>query len=126
MPRGQSDRQGFSLGDDDKGVNVVVGERVGSQVPPASHYWVPPYTNDLGDKAMWFLNAIGFHLDEWQELVLRDWLKMDDNGKWAAEEACLLVPRQNGKTAIIEARELVGLYIIGEKLCLHTSVLFSS
>jgi hypothetical protein len=75
---------------------------------------------------MWFLNAIGFHLDEWQELVLRDWLHMDDYGKWAAEEACLLVPRQNGKTAIIEARELVGLYIIGEKLCLHTSVLFSS
>lgn len=126
MPRGQSDRQGFSLGDDDKGVNVVVGERLGAQAPPASHYWVPPYTNDLGDKAMWFLNAIGFHLDEWQELVLRDWLHMDDNGKWAAEEACLLVPRQNGKTAIIEARELVGLYIIGEKLCLHTSVLFSS
>lgn len=126
MPRGQSSREGFSLGDDDSGVNVVVGERIGCQRPPDGHYWVPPYTNDLGDKAMWFLNAIGFKLDEWQERVLRDWLHTDDYGRWAAEEACLLVPRQNGKTAIIEARELVGLYIIGEKLCLHTSVLFSS
>lgn len=126
MPRGESSREGFSLGDNDDGVNVVVGERIGSQCPPDGHYWVPPYTNDLGDKAMWFLNQIGFELDEWQELVLRDWLHTDQMGKWAAEEACLLVPRQNGKTAIIEARELVGLYVIGEKLCLHTAVLFGA
>lgn len=126
MPRGASSRDGFSLGDDDDGVNVVVGERIGYQLPPDGHYWYPPYTMDLGDKAMWFLNAIGFVLDPWQELVLRDWLHQDDHGLWAAEEACLLVPRQNGKTAIIEARELVGLYIIGEKLCLHTAVLFGA
>jgi hypothetical protein len=73
---------------------------------------------------MWFLNKINFILDPWQEDVLRAWLNQDDQGLWAAEEALLLVPRQNGKTAIIEARELVGIYVLHEKLCIHTAVLF--
>ncbi|WP_228023103.1 hypothetical protein [Streptomyces acidicola] len=33
----------------------------------------------------------------------------DAEGRWAAFEVCANVPRQNGKGAIIEARELWGL-----------------
>lgn len=43
------------------------------------------------------------------------------NGKWAAFEVGLVVPRQNGKGAILEARELAGLFLFGERLILHTS-----
>ncbi|ABE67631.1 hypothetical protein Wildcat_26 [Mycobacterium phage Wildcat] len=125
MPRGQSPREGFSLGNDD-GVNVVVGERYGYQRPPEGHCFIPPYTTSLGDKAMWFLHQVGFELDPWQEFVLRNMLNLDAQGHWAASEALLLVPRQNGKTAIIEARELVGLYVVCDKLCIHTAVLFNA
>lgn len=125
MPRGQAPREPFSLGDDD-GVYDATGERKGFQFPPEGHCFIPPYTHSLGDKAMWFLHQIGFELDPWQEFVLRNMLHMDESGHWAASEALLLVPRQNGKTAIIEARELVGLYVIGDKLCIHTAVLFQS
>lgn len=125
MPSGQAPRDPFSLGDDD-GVYDASGERCGYQFPPDGHYHIPPYTRSLGDQAMWFLHRIGFELDPWQATVLRNMLNLDASGHWAAAEALLLVPRQNGKTAIIEARELVGLYVIGDKLCIHTAVLFQS
>lgn len=126
MPSGAGPREPFSLGEDDDGVQVVVGERFGYQRPPEGHCFIPPYTNSLGDRAMWFLHKIGFDLDPWQEFVLRNMLNMDESGQWAASECLLLVPRQNGKTAIIEARELVGLYIVGDKLAIHTAVKFDS
>src|SRR5260370_15108121 len=39
---------------------------------------------------------------------------------WAAFEVGLIVSRQNGKGAILEARELAGLFILGEQLIIHT------
>ena len=127
MPRGQAPRDPFSLGDDD-GVYDATGERYGFQLPPDGHWHIPPFSLSLGDKAMWFLHKIGFNLDPWQEYVLRNMLNMDAESRWAASEALLLVPRQNGKTAIIEARELCGLYLpeIRDQLCIHTAVLFQS
>jgi hypothetical protein len=32
-----------------------------------------------------------------------------------------VVGRQNGKNAILEARELAGLFLLGEKLIIHTA-----
>jgi hypothetical protein len=43
------------------------------------------------------------------------------DGRWSAFECCVNVPRQNGKGGIIEARELWGLFIGGEKLILHSA-----
>src|SRR5690606_12645260 len=43
------------------------------------------------------------------------------DGKYAAFEVCALVPRQNGKGAILEARELAGLFLLDEKLILHSA-----
>ena len=62
----------------------------------------------------------GLRPDPWQELVLRDWLGRGADGKWSAPKAALTVPRQNGKNALLEIRELFGIVILGEKW-LHTA-----
>lgn len=112
-------RKQFKLGEDR--VNVVGGERIGSQVP--SNCWVPDYNHTVGDKCIAFLDAIGVNLDEWQRFCLLESLGLVDN-KWSAKEVALLVPRQQGKTVIVEARELVGLFLLGEKLIIHSAQLF--
>lgn len=104
---------------------VATGEvRIGDQIPP--NYWVPKYVRSRGDKAIAFLDAIGYHLDPWQQLILRDLLGENEARKWAALEAVLLIPRQNGKTAITEALEIVHLFLFGTRLIIHTAHLFDT
>jgi phage terminase large subunit-like protein len=57
--------------------------------------------------------------DEWQQIVLDDWLAVK-RGKWASLTCGLSVPRQNGKNALIEVRELFGMVGRGERI-LHTA-----
>lgn len=80
---------------------VLSGELRGCQTP-ANHI-VPLYVSSMGDDAVQFLRLCGIHLDEWQELVLRESLNVDSRGKWAATEQCLLVPRQQGKVEPLDA-----------------------
>jgi hypothetical protein len=55
-------------------------------------------------------------------LAMRDAIAGEDaKPMWAAFEVCLIVPRQNGKGAILEARELAGLFLFGEELIIHTA-----
>lgn len=63
----------------------------------------------------------GLVLDPWQQLVLHLGLAEDATGKWAAFEVAVNVPRQNGKGGAIEARELAGLFLLGERLILHSA-----
>ena len=63
----------------------------------------------------------GLHLDEWQQWILRHSLGETADGKWAAREVGLMVSRQNGKGALLEARELAGLFILEEELIVHTA-----
>lgn len=64
--------------------------------------------------------SYGLEPDEWQSLVLDDWLSIRADGKWASLTCGLAVPRQNGKNGIIEMRELYGMVELGEKF-LHTA-----
>jgi hypothetical protein len=43
------------------------------------------------------------------------------DGDWAAQEVAEIVPRQNGKGSVFEARELAGLILFNEKLIIHTA-----
>lgn len=43
------------------------------------------------------------------------------NGKWASFENAMIVARQNGKGAVLEARSLAGLYLFGEQLILWSA-----
>jgi hypothetical protein len=92
---------------------------VGRHEPVIS--WVPPYGSTAGDEAIDLAAQAGLILDPWQQLVLRDSLGETPAGKWTAFEVGLIVSRQNGKGSILEARELAGLFLFGERLILHSA-----
>lgn len=82
---------------------------------------VPPYSTSAGREAVDLAASAGLVLDPWQSYVLDVSLGERADGRWAAFEVALLVPRQNGKGAILEARELAGLFLFGERLILHSA-----
>ncbi len=99
--------------------HAAPGDYSGHQFPrirsvPAARFSAAPEAIDLAARA-------GLVLDPWERLVLEDALGERDDGRWAAFEVGLVVPRQNGKGAILEARELAGLFLFGERLILHSA-----
>jgi hypothetical protein len=58
--------------------------------------------------------------DPSQEGILQDWLWRQADGKWACAVCWLAEPRQNGKNACVEIRELYGMVELGERF-LHTA-----
>jgi len=82
---------------------------------------VPDYDSSAGDEAIELAAMAGLKLDEWQQTALRAMLGEKPDGLWAAFEVGLCVPRQNGKNAILEARELAGLFLLGERLIVHSA-----
>ncbi len=87
---------------------------------------VAPAVSSMGGKAAKFMAAHGLKLDDWQALVLDGWLGVRADGKWAAWECGVNVPRQNGKGVILEARELYGLFVLGEELIIHSAHEFAT
>jgi hypothetical protein len=97
---------------------------VGSQEPRVS--LIPPCVGSAGDEAVELAEMAGLHLDPWEAFVLRNSLGEGMDGKWAAFLVGLVVPRQNGKGAILEARELAGLFLLGERLIIHSAHEFAT
>src|SRR5215831_783571 len=93
----------------------------GSQSPRFSCR--PPAAWSRGADVVDLCEAAGLVLDPWQRLVLDYWLGVGPDGRWAAFEAGLVVPRQNGKGELLLARELGSLFFDewGERLVLHTA-----
>ena len=82
----------------------------------------PDYVYSEGDAAVDFAADHGLILDEWQADAVRDILAADPESlAWNTFEAALLVPRQNGKGAVLEAIVLYGLFEIGERLIIWTA-----
>lgn len=79
----------------------------------------PDPDSTLGDLAGGLAAAYGLSPDPWQQIVLDDWLA-EKRGQWASLTCGLSVPRQNGKNALIEVRELFGMVGRGERI-LHTA-----
>ncbi|MFD4740951.1 terminase [Streptomyces virginiae] len=84
-------------------------------------YTAPPANASSGREAVELAAMAGLQLDPWQQHVLEIGLGERPDGRWAAFEVAVNVPRQNGKGAIIEARELAGLFLLGEQLILHSA-----
>lgn len=68
----------------------------------------------------------GLNLYEWQQDVLRAALTLDPSGRWAARNAVLVCPRQNGKGGVLEALELYWLFATDDKLIIHTAHRFDT
>lgn len=81
----------------------------------------PSYVSTTGDEAIELAALAGINLDPWQQFVLRESLGERADGKWAAFEVGIVCPRQNGKNEILLARELAGLFLLGERLIVHSA-----
>ncbi len=83
---------------------------------------VPPCSiSSAGAEAVDLAAQAGLVLDPWQQFVLEQSLGEQADGRWAAFEVGVIVSRQNGKGAILEARELAGLFLFNERLILHSA-----
>ena len=100
-------------------MNSLAVARRGSQQPRIEHF--PPYFTTAADDAVDLAAVAGLILDPWQEYVLRGSLGERQDGRWTSFRCCLVVPRQNGKNALLEARELAGMFLFSEKLIVHTA-----
>lgn len=95
------------------------GAVLGSREPRICH--VPEYVSSAGDEAIELAAMAGLFLDGAQQFVLRRALGERPDGTWAAPTVAVVCPRQNGKNAITAARELAGLFLLGEKVVVHSA-----
>lgn len=69
-----------------------------------------------------FVRNLNVELDPWQWDILRvSLMRVPDMSMWAAFTVAVCCPRQNGKNALLEIRELVGPVILGEPLVIHSA-----
>lgn len=81
----------------------------------------PTFARTAGDDAIELAAIAGLELDPWQQFILRQGLGEREDGSWSSFEVVTNVPRQNGKGGVIEARELAGLFLLGEELIIHSA-----
>lgn len=93
---------------------------LGIQQPRFSHAPSTAVWN-AADEAIQLCAEIEMPLDEWQQIALRLMLGEEPDGTWSAQEFNIVVARQNGKNAILEARELAGLFLFDEPRIVHSA-----
>lgn len=87
----------------------------------------PDGVSSSGAEAIDLARMAGLVLDPWQELVLDRSLVEREDGKWAAFEVGLVVPRQNGKGGILEARQLTELFLLAKgRTVIHSAHEFAT
>lgn len=103
---------------------------LGAQEPRVQH--VPECVTNGADEVIELAERAGLILDPWQRHVLIGGMGevplIDHAGiivpgewRWAAQSVCVLVSRQNGKGAVLEARELAGLLLLEEETIVHSA-----
>jgi hypothetical protein len=111
----------------------------------------PRYASSAGDEAIGLARLAGIELDPWQQTELRHEMGESADWKcprctwrvsepescpahpsevlihpWAAFECCDVVPRQNGKSEKLVARQLAGLFVLEEMLQIYSAHLFDT
>ena len=76
----------------------------------------PNYQTSDGLNAAKVLRVGGLQLDPWQMDILDDWLGKTPSGKWASTTCGGSVPRQNGKTLLLQSRATAGMLLYGEEV----------
>lgn len=87
---------------------------MGSQVP--SVRIAPKYEYSDGMDAEKILHLGGLNLDEWQADILCDWMGRTASGRWSASTCGGSVPRQNGKSLLVQGRAEVGMILFNEQV----------
>lgn len=87
---------------------------MGSQEPSARV--APKYGKSDGYDASRIMELSGLQLDPWQNDTLDDWMARTPSGMWACPSCGLSVPRQNGKTGLLQARSISGMLLFNEQV----------
>jgi hypothetical protein len=95
--------------------------KIGSQRPQILNLPSGHRANAQGLDAVELAAEAGLLLDDWQAWLLTESLSESTPGKWSAFEVAVVVPRQNGKGSLLEARQLAGLFNLREPLQVHTA-----
>lgn len=75
----------------------------------------PKYTQTDGPDAVRILKAGGLILDPWQAAAVNDWMALK-YGKWVCKTCGCSIPRQNGKTGLVQARANAGMLLYNEQV----------
>lgn len=87
---------------------------MGSQEP--CERIAPAYRGSDGPDAVRLMQIGGVAPDPWQADILCDWMGRDAAGRWAASSCGGSVPRQNGKTLLVQGRCLAGMILLNEQV----------
>lgn len=87
---------------------------MGSQVPTVRI--APAYQKSDGMAAAKLLRVCGLALDPWQDAALMDWMARSADGKWACPTCGGSVPRQNGKSLLVQGRAFSGMLLFRERV----------
>lgn len=93
------------------------GSKYGAQVPT---FRIAPEYKTTELRAVKLLKAGGLLLDPWQADILSDWMAVGANGKYICKTCGGSVPRQNGKTGLLQGRAEAGMLLYGERV-IYTS-----
>lgn len=91
--------------------------KMGSQEPTLR---IAPKYKKTELRAVKLLAAGGLLLDPWQSDILDDWMALNSADKWVCKTCGGSVPRQNGKTGLVEGRAISGMMLRGERV-IYTS-----
>ena len=76
----------------------------------------PKYKKTDGGDASRMLGIGGLILDPWQSLVLEDWMALTKGNLWVCKTCGGSVPRQNGKTGLVQGRMEAGMLMYNEQV----------
>ncbi len=82
---------------------------------------VPEADWSVGRDAVEWSRAHKLRLDVEQEFMLEKMLGVAGDERWQAFEIGMNAPRQNGKNEVLIARELYGIYVLGEMSIVHSA-----
>ena len=86
----------------------------GSQEP--SVRIAPEYNQTDGPDAVKILRNGGLILDPWQSDLIYDWMAFGFGGQWLCKTCGISIPRQNGKTGLLEGRAEAGMLLYNEQV----------
>lgn len=90
-----------------------LANRFGSQEPTVR---IAPKYEATELRAVKLLKAGGLLLDPWQSDILDDWMATNAGGKWVCKTCGGSVPRQNGKSLLVQGRANVGMLTRAERV----------
>lgn len=90
-----------------------LANRFGSQEPTVR---IAPKYDATELRAVRLLKAGGLLLDPWQSDILDDWMAYNAGGKWVSKTCGGSVPRQNGKSLLVQGRANVGMLTRAERV----------